>query len=751
MSEDGQDQAPPAGGASASIKIEGMTCASCVAAVEKSLGGLDGVEQANVNFASEKATVRYDPSKVDLAALEKAVEVAGYGVFRGGDGDVPPEEQYLKRLRLRTWLAWVFAGPLLLLAMLPHVGIAFPTAVMHNMAVLQFALTTPVLVLGYEFYTKGIVAVFRTRTATMDTLVAMGTGTAYVYSLFVSIQIWMGNPFYGHMDLYYETAGVLIAFILMGKYYEAVAKGKTSDAIKKLVGLQVKTASVVKDGVETQIPLEEVVVGDVIVVRPGEKVPVDGVVLDGRSSVDESMLTGESIPVEKTAGDEVIGSTLNKAGSFRFEATKVGKDTMLAQIIQLVEEAQGSKAPIQDLADRVAAVFVPVVVTVALASFLAWYLLAGRPFDFSLTILVTVLIIACPCALGLATPTAVVVGTGNGARHGILIKTAAALQGAGSVDVVVFDKTGTLTKGEPEVTDVVPLAGNEEDVLALAAAVEKRSEHALGEAIVQAAEKRNIGIPDADGFEAVTGMGVRASVEGSDVLVGSRKLMMGHEVELGQTAEEMQRLEEQGKTVMLVAARGELVGMIAVADTLKLTSGAAVRRLTGMGKEVVLLTGDNRRTAEAIGRELGIKNILAEVLPGDKAGEVKRLQAEGKKVAMVGDGVNDAPALTQADVGIAIGSGTDVAIEAGDVVLVKDDPADVANVMDLGAAGMRKIRQNLFWAFFYNSAGIPIAAGILIPIWGFQLNPMIAGAAMAFSSVSVVTNSLSYRRWKPHE
>jgi Cu+-exporting ATPase len=616
------------------------------------------------------------------------------------------------------------------------------------LALIQFLLTTPILVINSHFYSKGILALAKTKTATMDTLVAVGTGAAWIYSLAITLAIWAGRPGYGSHDLYYETAGILITFILLGKWLEAIAKGKTSEAIKTLMGLQPRTAVVFREGTELEIVIEEVRVGDVILVKPGQKIPVDGTVLEGHSSVDESMLTGESIPVEKSAGDGVTGATINKTGSFRFTATRIGKDTALAQIIRLVEEAQGSKAPIQALADLVASWFVPVVILLAVAAFAVW-LLAGQSFVFALTIFIAVLIIACPCALGLATPTAVMVGTGIAAKNGILIKSAESLQTAHQVQAVVFDKTGTLTKGEPELTDVITFDGGaENDLLGPAAALEKNSEHPLGEAIVRGAEARGLEIGIVNHFKSVTGKGVRGMVDGREVILGNRLLMEEIGFDVGAAEETLVSLESQGKTAVFVALEGQLAGAIGVADTLKEHSKSAVEALKNIGISVAMITGDNRRTGEAIGRQLGIDRVLAEVLPGDKAAEVKKLQDEGLRVAMVGDGINDAPALTQADIGIAIGTGTDVAIEAGDIVLIRDDLRDVVMAMDLSRYAMGKIRQNLFWAFIYNSLGIPVAAGVLYPFTGFLLNPMIAGAAMAFSSVSVVSNSLLMRRYR---
>jgi Cu+-exporting ATPase len=581
----------------------------------------------------------------------------------------------------------------------------------------------------------------------MDTLVALGTGTAYLYSLASAILIWSGNANYGKDDLYFEVAGLLIVFILLGRMLEAIAKGRTSASIRKLLDLQPKTALVVRDGAEQEIPVEEVLVGDAVIVKPGAGVPVDGIVVEGSSAVDQSLLTGESIPVEKGVDDEVIGGTLNKHGWFKFRATKVGKDTALARIVRLVEEAQGSKAPVQRLADRVAAYFVPAVLVIGIVAFAAWLLL-GSEFVFALQVFIAVIIIACPCALGLATPTAVIVGTGLGAENGILIKDAETLEKAHRVDTIVFDKTGTLTRGKPVVTDIVPLTNPTppDEILRLAAAAEKRSEHHLSEAIVSRATESGIAIPEVESFSAIPGKGVEARYDGTAILVANRKLLADRGIDASAEEERIAQLEQEGKTVALVAADARLVGMIAIADTPKDSAAETVSWLKRQGRQVVMITGDNRRSAESVARTLGIDQVLADVLPEDKAGQIKKLQELGHSVAMVGDGINDAPALVQADVGIAIGSGTEVAIESGGIVLVKDDLRDVARTLDLSSYTMRKIKQNLFWAFFYNSVGIPIAAGILYPFTGFLLNPIIAGAAMAFSSVSVVTNSLSMRR-----
>ena len=560
--------------------------------------------------------------------------------------------------------------------------------------------------------------------------------------------IALPGVFTGHV--YFDTAALIISIILLGRYFESRAKGKTSEAIKKLIGLQARTAKVILDGKEVEVPLEEVEVGNTVVVRPGEKIPVDGVVLDGASAVDESMLTGESMPVEKKTGDQVVGATINKNGFLKFRATKVGKDTALAQIIRLVEQAQGSKAPIQRLADSVSGVFVPIVIGIAVVTFLAWYFLGGQPFVFALTAFIAVLVIACPCALGLATPTAIMVGTGKGAQNGILIKSAEALERAHRIKSIVFDKTGTLTKGKPAVTDTLALGGLVQDeILRLAAIAEKGSEHPLGQAIVGAAKDDHQELADPEVFEALSGRGVLAKVEGKEILLGNRALMEENGVKTRPVEDKIRELESEGKTVMLMAVNRKLSGLIAVADTLKENAGEAVGQLHRMGIETVMITGDNHRTAQAIARQVGIETVLAEVLPEDKAKEVSKLQASGKLVAMVGDGINDAPALAQADIGIALGSGTDVAMETGDIVLVKDDLRDVVGAIRLSRYTLRKIKQNLFWAFFYNTAGIPIAAGVLFPLIGLLLNPIIAAAAMGFSSVSVVTNSLLMNRYRP--
>ena len=745
----------------ATLDIVGIHCASCALNVENSLKKVEGVSKAAVNFATEKAYVEYDPSALSVHDMESAVENAGYSVIKQkavrAAGDMPLKETVVdsekatrKRdidlLKIKLVVSAIFAIPLLYFAMGHHVGL--PSLSDKVMAAIQLALTAPIIATGYQFYTVGIGAVVKNRSASMDTLVALGTGTAFLYSLAISILIWNGNTGYDMNDLYFEVAGLLIVFILLGRYLEAVAKGRTSASIRKLLELRPKTALVVRDGKEVEVPVDEVLVGDEVVLKPGSAVPVDGIVVEGNSSIDQSLLTGESIPVDESVGDEVIAGTINKGGWLKFEATKIGADTALAQIIRLVEEAQGSKAPVQRLADRVSAYFVPIVLAIGVITFLAWYL-SGYDLSFALKAFIAVIIVACPCALGLATPTAVIVGTGKGAENGILIKDAATLEMACRVDTVVFDKTGTLTRGKPAVTDIIPLSESysENAIVRLAAAVEQRSEHHLGDAIVAKAVERKGLIPEVEDFSAMPGKGVEAKCNGSSIIVANGKLFAERGIDTSKAEADVAKLEGQGKTVVLVGIDGKTVGVIAVADTAKEFAAETVVQLKRMGKKVIMISGDNRRSAESIARQLGIDIVLAEVLPEDKAVEIKKLQAGGSKVAMVGDGVNDAPALVQADVGIALGSGTDVAIESGGIVLVKDDIRDVVRTLELSCYTMRKIKQNLFWAFFYNVVAIPVAAGALYPATGFLLNPIIAGAAMAFSSVSVVTNSLSMRRY----
>ncbi len=741
----------------ADFAVTGMTCASCVKVIESSLAAQPGVKKAVVNLATERASVTFDPDAISVEAVQKAIVDAGYGAslmeslstLEGESGAPRPQGLAAKaaqvdmqrenqeahiRHQFRLFVfAMTLAVPTFLLSMVPPFMDWLP---MNIRSYVLFAMATPVqFIAGWQFY-RGSWAALKHRMGNMDLLIAIGTSAAYFYSVAATFFL-MGQ------EVFYEIGALLIGFVLLGKLLEARAKGKTSDAIKKLMGLQPRTARVLRDGSELDIDVEEVVAGDIVVVRPGEKVPVDGIVTEGRSSVDESMLTGESIPVEKNPGDEVIGATINKNGSLRFRATKVGAETTLAQIIRLVEEAQTSKAPIQRFADAVSAYFVPAVIVLALITFGVWYWAVGAPFVTALLAAVAVVVIACPCALGLATPTAIMVGTGKGAENGILIKGGEALETMHKLDAIIFDKTGTLTHGRPVVTDVVPLDGVEPArILARAAAVEKDSEHPLAEAIVLKAREDRLHLDEVTGFEAIPGHGVRAQFADGEALFGNRKLMAERHVQGDGFSETMERLEEEGKTVMIYAENGKVLGLVAVADTLKENSKQAVESLHKMGLEVAMITGDNRRTAQAIARTVGIDRVLAEVLPEHKAEEVSKLQAEGKKVAMVGDGINDTPALAQSDVGIALGSGTDVAMETGDVVLIKDDLRDVVTSIKLSKRTMSKIRQNMFWALFYNAAMIPIAAfGELRPEW--------AGLAMALSSVSVVSNSLLLRRFRP--
>ncbi len=742
---------------SVTIPIGGMTCAACAARIEKNLGKLSGVIAAAVNLATEKATVSYDPGAVRLSEIRQAITKIGYTPLSAensaqADRHKEAKEREIDILRLKLAVSAVFALPLLYLAMGAMFGWPLPEAVhmMHHplrYAIIQFGLALPIVAAGYRFYTAGFAAILR-RSPNMDSLIAMGTTAAIAYSLFSVYKITQGAVEAAE-HLYFETAGVIITLILLGKTLEAVSKGRTSESIKKLMGLSPKTATVIRDGGEGEIPVDEVEVGDVILVRPGEKFPVDGVVLEGSTAVDESMLSGESLPVEKRPGDRVIGASFNKNGAVTFRAEKVGSDTVIAQIIKLVEDAQGSKAPIAKLADTVSGWFVPIVFAIAVASALAW-LAAGQSAVFSLTIFIAVLVIACPCALGLATPTAIMVGTGRGAEYGILFKSGEALETAHRIDTIVFDKTGTVTKGEPEITDVVPAPGfDREGLLSLAASAEKGSEHPLGEAIVEAAEREIGPVRRASAFEAVPGRGIEAVVDGRRVLLGNASLLEERRVDTGPAGEEAERLAAAGRTPMFAAVDGVFAGVIAVADVVKDSSAKAVAVLREMGLDVVMITGDNRRTAEAIARQVGIDRVLAEVLPKDKAEEIRKIQAEGRRVAMVGDGINDAPALAQADIGIAVGSGTDVAMESADVVLMRSDLADVKAAISLSRQVIGNIKQNLFWAFGYNVAGIPIAAGLLHALGGPLLNPMFAAAAMSMSSVSVLANALRLKRFKP--
>ncbi len=738
--------------------------------LEKHLMRQGGVASASFNLATMEVRVEYLPGATEVRKVRHAIEEFGYkvrevsgsGSEEAEDSERAAREAEYKELRRKFLVAALLSLPVLVIAM-SHGRISFLDFAGVNW--LQLALTTPVVFYsGWQFY-RGAWAAFRHRAADMNTLIAVGTGAAYLYSIAATIapKFFSGQEGADEMagmsgmgaasmtPVYFEAASVIIALILLGRLLESRAKGRTGDAIRRLIGLQPKTARVVRDGKEIDIAVEEVVPGDVIVVRPGEKIPVDGVVEDGASAVDEAMLTGESLPVEKTRGDEVFGATLNKTGAFRFRATKVGRDTALQQIVKLVSEAQGSKAPIARTADVISGIFTPVVICIAIVTFVVWFTLAPVETRFTMALVnaVSVLIIACPCALGLATPTAIMVGTGKGAENGVLIKGGESLETAHKLQTIVLDKTGTITRGEPALTDVITTGeASDEELLRLAASAERGSEHPLGEAIVRAAEERGLGLSEASSFKAVAGHGVEAEVSGHHLLLGNLKLMLESSVVVDEFTERANALAADGKTPMYVAIDGRLAGILAVADRVKPESKEAVAAMQRMGLEVLMMTGDNRPTAEAVARQVGIRRVLAEVLPEGKAREVRRLQAEKKIVGMVGDGINDAPALAQADVGISIGTGTDVAIEASDITLIKSDLRGVVTAIALSHATIRTIKQNLFWAFIYNVVGIPIAAGLLYPLTGWLLSPIIASAAMSLSSVSVVTNSLRLRRFR---
>ncbi|WP_349947620.1 heavy metal translocating P-type ATPase [Lacrimispora sp. BS-2] len=748
--------------AKVTIPIGGMTCAACAKRIEKVVGKLDGVVSTAVNFATEKATVTYDPQKIRMSAIKAAIEKAGYKALEVNKADSADEDRARKQREIKTlWAKFivsaVFSVPLLYIAMAPMINIIqlpFPAGIAPmeyplTYALVELLLVAPVIGVGYKFYTIGFKALFQ-RSPNMDSLIAIGTTAAVLYSIYNTFQIAEGH-FMAVDSLYFESAGVIITLILLGKSLEAVSKGRTSEAIKKLMGLAPKTAIILEDGVEKEIPIDEVEIGDMILVKPGEKIPVDGTVLGGHTAIDESMLTGESMPVDKKEGDQVYAASLNTTGTIRFRAEKIGSDTALAQIIKLVEDAQGSKAPIAQMADIVSGYFVPVVCVIALLSGIAWYIGTSGDLKFALTIFISVLVIACPCALGLATPTAIMVGTGKGAENGILIKGGEALETAHKISTIVFDKTGTITEGKPTVTDVLTIEGlTKELLLQLTASAEKGSEHPLGQAIVHGAEDAGLTLLAAEHFESLTGRGIEAKIGGEDILAGNRKLMVERSISLTGMEEASDRLAGEGKTPMYVAINGKLAGIVAVADVVKESSRAAIEQLHKMGIEVAMITGDNKRTAEAIAKQVGIDRVLSEVLPQDKSDEVRKLQAEGRKVAMVGDGINDAPALAQADIGIAIGSGTDVAMESADIVLMRSDLMDVPTAINLSKQTIRNIKQNLFWAFGYNVIGIPIAAGLLHLLFnGPLLNPIFAAAAMSLSSVSVLTNALRLKRFKP--
>ncbi|WP_242265412.1 heavy metal translocating P-type ATPase [Bacillus cereus group sp. BfR-BA-01422] len=729
----------------AEFTVSGMTCAACANRVEKRLNKLEGVNGATVNFALESATVDFNPDEINVNEMKSAITKLGYKLEVKSDeqdGSTDHRLQEIERQKKKFIISFILSFPLLW-AMVSHFSftsfIYLPDMLMNPWV--QLALATPVqFIIGGQFYV-GAYKALRNKSANMDVLVALGTSAAYFYSVYLSIQSIGSSE---HMtDLYFETSAVLITLIILGKLFEAKAKGRSSEAIKKLMGLQAKTATVVRDGTEMKILIEEVVAGDIVYVKPGEKIPVDGEIVEGKSAIDESMLTGESIPVDKTIGDVVIGSTMNKNGFLKVKATKVGRDTALAQIIKVVEEAQGSKAPIQRVADQISGIFVPVVVVIAIITFAVWMIFV-TPGDFggALEKMIAVLVIACPCALGLATPTSIMAGSGRSAEYGILFKGGEHLEATHRLDTVILDKTGTVTNGKPVLTDVIVADGfNEEEILRLVGAAEKNSEHPLAEAIVEGIKEKKIDIPSSETFEAIPGFGIESVVEGKQLLIGTRRLMKKFNIDIEEVSKSMEELEREGKTAMLIAINKEYAGIVAVADTVKDTSKAAIARLKKMGLDVVMITGDNTQTAQAIAGQVGIDHVIAEVLPEGKAEEVKKLQAQGKKVAMVGDGINDAPALATADIGMAIGTGTDVAMEAADITLIRGDLNSIADAIFMSKMTIRNIKQNLFWALAYNGLGIPIAA------LGF-LAPWVAGAAMAFSSVSVVLNALRLQRVK---
>ncbi|MDR3301319.1 MAG: heavy metal translocating P-type ATPase [Spirochaetaceae bacterium] len=764
-------------GNTVTIPVGGMTCAACSARVEKAIGKMEGIIGVSVNFATEKATVNYNPGITRVSDIKKTIDKAGYKALdlsgAASDEDRKRKEKAIKVLWTKFIVAVCLAAPLLYIAMVPMIkwfNLPFPQALLPMNFPLIYALAELVLVLpiigvGYRFYTIGFKALIQ-RSPNMDSLIAVGTTAAFVFSVYNIFQIANGE-FNAVDSLYFETSGVIIALILLGKSLEAVSKGRTSEAIKKLMGLAPKTAIIIVDGVEKEIPIEDVEINDVIVVKPGAKIPVDGTVQEGHTSIDEAMLTGESMPVDKCAGDNVYAATINTTGVIQFKATKIGGDTALAQIIKLVEDAQGTKAPIAKLADIVSGYFVPVVCLIALAAGAAWFFAVSTgafplppgktAVEFALTIFISVLVIACPCALGLATPTAIMVGTGKGAENGILIKGGEALETAHKINTIVFDKTGTLTEGKPKVTDIIIGNGEEKEFLQIVASCEKNSEHPLAQAIVNEALDRQLDLLAVDNFLSLTGMGIEADVRGVKALIGNRKLMEERGISLSDLEAASDRLAGEGKTPMFAALDGKAAGIIAVADVVKPNSKKAIEVLHSMGIEVAMITGDNKKTAAAIAKQVGIDRVLAEVLPQDKSNEVKKLQARGGGgspekqkhfVAMVGDGINDAPALAQADIGIAIGSGTDVAMESADIVLMHSDLMDVPTAINLSKKTIRNIKQNLFWAFGYNTVGIPIAAGLLYLFGGPLLNPIFAAAAMSLSSVSVLTNALRLKRFK---
>ena len=738
------------------LPIKGMTCASCVKRVQDTLASLNGVISASVNLATEKASLEYIPAQVNTGDFKKTLQGIGYDVLEVEQGEDIVEIEKRERERAYNQLKTkLVAGASLtacvfIFMLWEKIGLSSIIDIPKQVNfILQFLVQTPVQFwVGRQFY-SGAIAAARHRTTNMNTLIAVGTSAAYLYSVTATFFPAVFEIKGYSAEVYFDTAATIIVLILLGRLLEARAKGKTSEAIKKLIGLQPKTASVVLNGEEKDIPVEDVQSGNIIIVRPGEKIPVDGVVTEGYSSIDESMVSGESIPVEKAAGDEVIGATINKSGSFKYRATKVGRESMLSQIINMVQEAQGSKPPIARLADKIASIFVPTVMGIAALTFIIWFMFGPEPaFTYAMLNFVAVLIIACPCALGLATPTSIMVGMGKGAENGILIRGAEALETAHKINAIVFDKTGTLTKGEPVVTDIIVSGSSEDDLLFYSASAEKGSEHPLGESIVNKAKERNIKLEDPADFEAVHGQGIKATIKGIPILLGNIEFMNNQKIVIKELLQSSERLSGEGKSPMYVAAEGKAIGIIAVSDTLKESSISAIKTLRKLGIETAMLTGDNKRTAMAIAKQAGIDTVLAEVLPEDKANEIKKLQAENKVVAMVGDGINDAPALAQADIGISIGTGTDVAMEASDITLISGDLHGVVTSIALSRATLRNIKQNLFLAFIYNTVLIPVAAGILFPFFGILLNPMFAAAAMGMSSVTVITNALRLRKFR---
>ncbi len=748
------------------FNVTGMTCSACSARIEKSINNTNGIIEANVNLLSNSMSVKYDESILTEGDIIKVVEDTGYGASSAERKNAAPKaeqksdaEKEFKEMKKRLIISFLFAVPLLYLAMghmlkwpLPDIFHGIENSI--TFAFTQFLLALPVMIINKKYYTVGFKTLFK-GSPNMDSLIAIGTTAAVGYGIFAIYKIGYGL---GHMDmdmvmqysmdLYFESAAVILALITLGKFLEARAKGRTSDAIRKLMDLSPKTALVERDGQEFEIPVEDVQKGDTIIVKPGQSVPVDGVIIFGNSSLDESMLTGESIPVEKKVGDKVIGASINKSGYFKFEAQNVGDDTTLSQIIRLVEEASSSKAPISKLADKISSIFVPVVIAIAVIATVVW-LIMGATFEFALSIGIAVLVISCPCALGLATPTAIMVGTGKGAENGILIKSAEALEIAHQIQTVVMDKTGTITEGKPRVTDILTKGINENEMLKIAASAEKSSEHPLADAVVEEAKNRGIELYEVKSFEAIPGQGLEAVVNGSRYFIGNLRLVNEKKININDFEEKSTRLADEGKTPLYFADEQNVLGIIAVADVVKPTSQRAIKEFEAMGIEVVMLTGDNKKTAEAIRKQLGITRAIAEVLPQDKEREIRQIQEQGRKVAMIGDGINDAPALARADVGIAIGAGTDVAIESADIVLIRSDLLDAVTAVQLSKSTIRNIKQNLFWAFIYNTVGIPLAAGVFFSVLGWKLNPMFAAAAMSMSSVSVVSNALRLKFFKP--